>query len=193
MRDKYNIKVLIETGTFHGRSSAWAADFFDAVYTIEVREDWYYRAQQFHKTKKNLKFWLGDSKTKLPEIIADIYEPAIYWLDAHNAGQIFGNTPDDCPILFELEAIFQRQQKDIILIDDACCFVPPLPYDESIWPELWQIKALAANAGYLSVVAHDVIVLMPADSFDDLAWFCAQVSGGEGRASVEAIVLKAIA
>lgn len=61
-------------------------------------------------------------------MLENLNESAIFWLDAHNTFQYFGSTEDDCPLLEELDAIFDHIEKHynqhFIFIDDLNSFLP---------------------------------------------------------------------
>ena len=107
-------------------------------------------------------------------MVSEYGTPMMFWLDAHNAGQLFGSNGDDCPLLEELEAVLSTRQPHGIMIDDAHCFMPPVPYDPDKWPEIWRIKALAARYGYITGVAHDCIAIVPPSMADELSKFVGQ-------------------
>lgn len=65
----------------------------------------------------------GDSGIILSKVMAQINEPAIFWLDGHYSAGITAKGRKECPILEELETIFASQKLNhTILIDDARLF-----------------------------------------------------------------------
>lgn len=160
LRDTFNIKVCVETGSYRGESTSFAAENFEQVITLDIRED--YQAQCKERCAKydNVVYHIGDSRTVLPEIVESLTAPALFWLDAHSVTGMFG-PEDDCPILEELDTINRSRFKHFILIDDLHCFIPPLPHDATKWPEAWEIYQKAAEGGYFVRTAHDIAVLVP--------------------------------
>lgn len=163
LREQIGAIALVETGTHEGQSTAWAANFFPHVVTIDINEDYARKAIEGPcKDYHNISFVIGDSRVALPACLDKIKpeEPVIFWLDGHNENQIFGQGPDDCPVMEELAAIFMWSKKPIhaILIDDAHCFMQGR---EPVWPEMWRIKTEASNAGYITGVAQNVIAIVP--------------------------------
>ncbi len=80
-------KVFIETGTCYGRT----VKFVLACGAIEVRsveagEVWYTACKDMFTNDRRVKLWHGLSDIMLPEMMKDITEPAIIFLDAHPAG-----------------------------------------------------------------------------------------------------------
>ena len=62
-------KVFVESGTFHGGTTKWAAKHFSEVHTIE-RDEQLFRAHRNELTAlKGVETYLGDSREKLPEIL----------------------------------------------------------------------------------------------------------------------------
>jgi FkbM family methyltransferase len=192
LRDRIGINTLVETGTYRGESTQWAALNFENVDTLDIDEGFVHHAMMKCDGLENIKFRLGDSRKVLPRIVARLTGPALFWLDAHNAGGIFGDGPDDCPIIEELMTILCSPHRHAILIDDACCFIPPQPHDPEAYPEYGRIKAMAREAGRLCDVAHDVIAIIPPDLEQELGDFTRAnyavmhgfVPGGRRRFSV---------
>ena len=59
----------------------------------------------------------------MPEILSQIEEPCLFWLDGHYSEGITAKGEKETPILEELKHIFNHPIEDnIILIDDARCF-----------------------------------------------------------------------
>jgi hypothetical protein len=160
LRDRFALTVLVETGSFEGDSTSYAAERFARVITIEIRADYQGMARLRCAGRANVEFRLGDSRTVLPKVIAELGGPALFWLDAHASVGLFGDA-DDCPLLIELDAICRSPHMHYVLIDDAHCFIPPLRYDPAVWPELSRIVQKAAIGGYVHRLAHDVIALVP--------------------------------
>ena len=66
----------------------------------------------------------GDSSKVLPIILSKIDKPALFWLDGHYSAGITAKGDLNTPILKELKLILNHKiKKNIILIDDARCFV----------------------------------------------------------------------
>jgi len=75
---------------------------------------------------KNISIIKGDSSTVLEGVCKDIPRDAkvIFWLDGHYSGGHTGKGEKECPIYEELANIFKtRADQDVILIDDARCFI----------------------------------------------------------------------
>lgn len=114
LKDLFGISVAIETGTCFGSTSLWMAKNFPVVYTIESNRQYLDVAKERAKNDAsgNIWFYLGDSKTVLPDIfkLHSINDKTLLLLDAH-----WGN---ECPLLAELKAIADHGIKPCIVIHD---------------------------------------------------------------------------
>jgi hypothetical protein len=110
--------VFIETGSYDGRTIQMALDNgFQQVRSIEVSPDWYNVCLMRFGDNPNVKLFCGDSEELLEAMIADLAEPATFWLDAHIQEGIKGKHA--APLLYELDIIARHPIKThTILIDD---------------------------------------------------------------------------
>ena len=123
-----HLSAFIETGTCYGRSVELALELrFPSIISVEADPDrWQFCVEKFlHRWRVTI--YYGESVTKLPEMIADLDEPALFWLDAHPSGdgsygQDFERNPEheQSNILHRELQIIQRHpvQGHVILIDD---------------------------------------------------------------------------
>lgn len=162
LQKKHNLTTLIETGTYEGSTTAWAAERFDHVITIDIRADYQFSTKSRCKQYSNIDFILGDSRLVLPKVISQmrLKVPALFWLDAHAVAPTLFGDKDDWPILEELDAINASPIKHYILIDDAHCFLPNSPHNNV--PPILEILERARAGGYALRIAHDIIALVPA-------------------------------
>ena len=114
---KYGYNILVETGTFRGDMVEAQKKNFKKIISMEIGNDLFKKARKRFKGDENVFIVHGDSGKMLPEILNDINEPAIFWLDGHYSNGItaMGNT--ECPIFEELDAIFNTSrinQQDVI-------------------------------------------------------------------------------
>src|SRR5580658_3226104 len=96
LKSRFGISAFVETGTCQGDATAWAAQNFERVWTIEIRADHQAQARQRTGEPPNVRFLLGNSAEKLTEVCVDLGAPAIFWLDAHAGAGFFG-TKGNCP------------------------------------------------------------------------------------------------
>lgn len=96
----------------------------------------------------------GDSGEKIGEVIKELDEPAIFWLDGHYSGGFTAKGSSNCPIWKELDAVFSKKLDHVILIDDAREFTGKNDY-----PTYEEVKSyvLTKNPKYKVSVEHDII------------------------------------
>jgi hypothetical protein len=174
---QFGIRHFVETGTFRGDTTRWAAARFERVTTIEMNERFYREgcASLAHLT--NVSVLQGDSASALASITVSLDSPALFWLDAHSGGGNFG--PDDyCPLLGELEAINASALQHVIIIDDARAFLapPPPPFKPDRWPGLSEvILALNRRHSAYTICLCDAIIAAPSSARPLLTQFSAGV------------------
>lgn len=120
---KYGNTILVETGTFRGDMVEAQKKNFRKIFSMELGDELFEKAKKRFSNDKNVEIVHGDSGQVLSKILANVNEPAIFWLDGHYSNGItaLGNT--ECPIFGELDAIFNTNASGhILLIDDARCF-----------------------------------------------------------------------
>ncbi len=155
-------EIFIETGTFQGGTTRWAAKHFGNVHTIEKSKKLFERYSGDLNKIKGIQTHFGDSREVLPQIIDEISdESAVFWLDGHWSGGETAGENDECPLTGELAALKSRR-RDIILIDDARLFLsaPPLPHDPSQWVNLQEIFRLLPENSFVQII-DDVIFSIP--------------------------------
>jgi hypothetical protein len=168
-KQKGAIKNFVETGTFKGGTSFWAAEHFDKVLTIEIDPEISKSTASKPDCPKNISFYIGNSRDVLPTICKELKGRSIFWLDGHWCNVSSLGKEDECPLLDELKAI-QNLKDAVILIDDARAFLGPLPppHDNSQWPRVDEIFLLLKKLfpGNMVTIADDVIYCIPLDLID---------------------------
>jgi glycosyltransferase involved in cell wall biosynthesis len=170
LKDALPLEVLVETGTFRGDSIAGLADRFEAVYSVEMSEEYYSQARERLAGLAHVHLTLGHS----PDFLADLRpglagRSVLYFLDAHwcVASDVAGNE-SQCPLLDEIAAIGRLEESSVILIDDARLFLapPPEPHEVSHWPSFDQVDSALRklSAVHELMVVNDVIVFHPASA-----------------------------
>jgi len=152
---KYSHDVFIETGTYLGRMIDAQKEFFKKIYSIEIDKTLFENVVEKYAKHTHIKIYLGDSAYVLKDVMSEIKEPAIFWLDAHyHRNNIKG--AKECPIFEELETIFLSKFDHIILIDDARLFVGKNGY-----PTLKELSKYIKiiNNQYKMEINHDIIHL----------------------------------
>lgn len=152
---KYASSVLIETGTFMGDMVEAQKKRFEKIISIELDKVLFENATERFKNDKNITIVQGDSGKVLSELLNRINEPAIFWLDGHYSSGITAKGDKECPIIEELNAIFDSKiSNHVILIDDARCFLGIGDYP-TIEDLTKYIKS--KNEKYQIEVKHDII------------------------------------
>ena len=135
---KYKIHVFIETGTYLGDMVFATKNNFYKIYSIELSTELYERAKKKFVRHKHISIIKGDSSKVLPEILNQVEEHCLFWLDSHYSSGITVKGEKETPILEELNHIFNHPIEDhVILIDDARCFTG---HDD--YPSIEELKAL---------------------------------------------------
>lgn len=176
LRFALGIGHFIETGTFEGRTAAWAAEHFERVTTIEYSRSLYATASQKYANLSNIEFAFGDSRTALRSLAPTLGHTAMFWLDSHFSGGATYGESDECPLLRELDALRDCGQTHVLMIDDARLFSspPPAPLRMEQWPALPQVfdAIRALDPRYYIVVIDDAIVAVPPPGRDIVRGYC---------------------
>jgi len=128
---RFNLPVLIETGTQYGQMVNAMRKNFREIYSIELDDTNYELAVKNFAPYPQIHLLHGDSAVELPKLLKSISEPCLFWLDGHS---------EQTPIMEELRAVFSHPYKHAILIDDALCFGSS-PY----YPTLNAVRELTAQ------------------------------------------------
>lgn len=114
--ERFDLHVMVETGTNLGNMINAQKQHFREIYSIELDTWLAARAKRKFAAYPGIHLYQGDSGKILPTIIPQIKEPVLFWLDAH-----WGDI--DAPIKQEMECIYRHPVRNhVILIDDARYF-----------------------------------------------------------------------
>lgn len=172
MKDLFDVKTFVETGTFLGGTTANAAEIFDTVHTIELSTDMYKKAADYLKNYSNVHRHLGDSGTVFKSLLQKLPQPILFWLDGHYSGNIMGHDTaigdETSAILKELRVIKQLELiESIIMIDDIRLFDKSLKHIEDkviggypTFNELLE-AIYAINQKYILVFLGDILLAYP--------------------------------
>ena len=114
----YDLKTLVETGTYYGEMVAAMKNRFDQIYSIEFVPELAQRAMRKFARYKHIRIFQGDSRAVMPEVLAMLTGPALFWLDAGYYGWV-GIRTNEQRLSAELEMILKHSHPHIILLDDA--------------------------------------------------------------------------
>lgn len=121
--EKFELEVLIETGTYYGDMVEAMKSHFSQIYSIELSEELFRKAKKRFESVKNVTIIHGDSGVELEKLTNIIKKPALFWLDGHYSAGVTAIGDKNTPIFEELTHIFNANlRKYIIVIDDARCF-----------------------------------------------------------------------
>jgi hypothetical protein len=127
IRNKFNINTFIETGTLWGAGVDYAlASGFERIISIEINETLANSAKNKYINEPRVTIIQGNSSLVLVDILKNIKEPVLFWLDAHFPGADANlaayktelDAAENVPLEAELNIISQRLYKDIIICDD---------------------------------------------------------------------------
>jgi hypothetical protein len=121
--EKFELEVLVETGTYYGDMVEAMKTHFSQIYSIELSEELYEKAKKRFDGAENVTIIHGDSGVELGKLTGIIKKPALFWLDGHYSAGVTVRGDKDTPIFEELTHIFNANlRKYVIIIDDARCF-----------------------------------------------------------------------
>lgn len=142
---RFGTPVLVETGTYMGNMIQAIKHDFKRIYSIELQTELWERAKQKFANDKHITLLQGDSGEVLATVLAELDQPALFWLDGHYSGDITAKGELVTPIQKELEQIFRHPlaAQHVILIDDARLFVGKDDY-----PTLETIETTVRANGY---------------------------------------------
>jgi hypothetical protein len=153
--EKYDLKIMVETGTFFGDTVEALRKSLTKVYSIELSEYLASEAQQRFKAFSNVIILQGDSGKEIEKVLKDITLPTLFWLDGHYSVGITAKGEKETPILAELKQILNATDlRHVILIDDARAFGKSPDY-----PTLEVLKSfILARRNNLEITIHDDII-----------------------------------
>jgi len=143
IKDKRNTNVLIETGTFRGEGTAYAADTFGEVHSIEIHDGLYNAAVAKFKDNDAVTIHHGNSLDILPDLLTTIDDNILFWLDAHFPGadcheeayDAEQNQSKRVPLSQELKLIHDsRDGNDVIIVDDLWLYEDG-PFEWGSWDD----------------------------------------------------------
>jgi hypothetical protein len=156
---EFGLKILVETGTFQGDMVEAMRQEFDQIISIEVFPPLHEKAKIRFASYPHIQLLLGDSGVLMPDVVARLTGPALFWLDGHYSGGGTGKGASDTPIMHELKPILSDTRfGHAILIDDARLFKGKDDYPTI--PEVAEVVE-KLRPGSRLFVRSDAIVIYP--------------------------------
>ena len=152
-------RLLVETGTYKGDMILAQKDFFKKIYSIELSQPLFERAKKRFRKYPYVTLLQGNSGDVIANVLTELKEPAIFWLDGHYSGGITATIDKYSPINEELALLIAHNQwQHVILIDDARVFT-----GEHGYPTIEEVRQVTAKQlpGYRFSVEEDIIRLVP--------------------------------
>jgi len=155
--NEYNLKILVETGTYLGDMINSVKNNFDEIYSIELDTELFHLANIRFSGISNINLFHGDAGTVLEDVLKRINSPSLFWLDAHYSSGATARSELDTPIEQELIQIFKHPLalSHVILIDDARCF-----NGQGDYPLIMSLQKCAEQAGFSHFTVKDDIIRM---------------------------------
>lgn len=166
MHVELGLESAVETGTFRGDSAALLADYFPAVWSIELSPELHRAASARLRDRPHITVLQGSSRDQLKAVCNQLTGPALFWLDGHWSGDGTAGEFDECPVLEEIAVIDGSAHggQAAILVDDARLFFgPPLPpHRRDQWPAFLEVadQLRATHDRYVTVL-EDVVIAVP--------------------------------
>ena len=152
---EFDLRTLIETGTYHGAMVSATKDIFSRIVSIELDKTLHERAKKKFSRYGHISILQGDSGEVLGNLLPSITEPCLFWLDAHYSGGPTAKGRIETPILQELQHVLHHPVAGhVILIDDARCFV-----GQNDYPTIEEVRelVLGPHSDWVVEVKDDMI------------------------------------
>jgi hypothetical protein len=159
LSQRFNLSILVETGTYYGEMVEAMKSHFDSIYSIELSQELFNICQKKFITDSNVNLSCGDSGIELKNILKNLSSPALFWLDAHYSHGETARGDKDSPIMEELEHILTSPiQGHVIMIDDARDFINDPNYPKVEVLESFVTSRCPERQFYLQ---DDAILILP--------------------------------
>ena len=160
-------KLFVETGTYFGETTAAIAAIPGVqIHTIELSRELHGRALARFRHAPNVRCWRGDSLDVLADVLKQVDQPAVFWLDGHWSGGETALGRKACPALEELFAILSRPNPGhTLLINDMRNFAggeyPKAALVEELIRHYWPSYSVSIIVDVMRAVPPDFGVSAP--------------------------------
>ena len=158
---KYNLRVLVETGTYYGEMVAALKNRFDRIDSVECDSHLARMNARKFASRPHIHILQGESQALIPQILKTITAPALFWLDAgyYTWDGLLRNKQR---LAMELRDILSAPLPHVVLIDDASTLkfrAPDAPEPSNV-AEL-QANLASAFPDRLVEIQHDIVRITP--------------------------------
>ena len=120
---QFNLTTFVETGCYKGSALEYAQSLGLKLFSCDINDDYVKDCKEKFPESTIL---VGESTNCFKEMLPQIKEPTLFWLDAH-LPQAYGRPwlftdENHCPAFDELQIIKELKNnynKDVIIIDDT--------------------------------------------------------------------------
>jgi hypothetical protein len=118
---RFRPDTFVETGTYRGDTLAKIAPLVRRAISIELDPVLAELAVRRFQSRPSTEIITGDSAVVLPDLVASLTEPALFWLDGHFSGGATAESAD-IPIMVEVDTVLSSNVDHVVLIDDVRLF-----------------------------------------------------------------------
>lgn len=117
---RFKLGTFVESGTYLGGTVAFMRKYCRQLYSIEFQPHLAMAAQERFADDPTIRIFQGSGAVWMPKIVAELRQPALFWLDGHFAAGTARDGEMACPTLQEISAALADSRYDhVILVDDA--------------------------------------------------------------------------
>jgi hypothetical protein len=117
---RYKLKTFVESGTYLGGTVAFMRRYCSRAYSVEFQAHLAKAAQERFAHDPAIRILQGDASIWMPQIVAELQEPALFWLDGHFAAGTARDGEVACPTVQEISAaLADTRYPHLLLVDDA--------------------------------------------------------------------------
>jgi hypothetical protein len=117
--------VLVESGTYLGGTVEFFLPYADRIVSVEIEPRLFEEAVRRFANKPKVELRLGDARKLIPELAAELEEPALFWLDGHFTGGVntmMGEQLEPAPGILEALASLELPEGTTVVVDDLRLF-----------------------------------------------------------------------
>jgi hypothetical protein len=118
-------EVLVESGTYLGGTVAFMRPHARRIVSVEIEPSLHEAARGRFAGDQNVELLLGDAAILIPEVVAELREPALVWLDGHFTGGVNtvpGEAVEPAPGILESLGKLDLPRSMTVVVDDVRLF-----------------------------------------------------------------------